>query len=142
MKLMKLVVLILAISCIFGCAASTKQKPILTPELQVDSAYSGITENDVKNVIAEACGERGWKIDASEEGLIEASILVRNKHRAVIRIPYSSKNIRIEYKDSSNLLYEDKEGPVIHRNYNRWVNNLLHDITNKLTAISNSRIVK
>lgn len=142
MKLVKLFVLVLVMSSLIGCAASMKQKPIFTPELQVDSAYSAITEEDVKKVIAEACGERGWKIDVSEKGLIEASILVRNKHSAAVRIPYSAKNIRIEYKDSSNLLYEVKESPVIHRNYNRWVNNLLHDITNKLTAISNSRLVK
>lgn len=140
MKLVKLLVLVLAMACLCACS-SMKQKPILTPDLQVASVFPGMAEDDVEKAILAACNERGWRIDAAQDGQIEASIHVRNKHHVSVRIPYSAQSVRIEYKESVNMLYDGTKN-VIHRGYNRWVNNLLHDIQTKLTAVSNSRIVK
>ena len=76
------------------------------------------TENDVAKAIMTAATVRGWTITKNEPGMLEATLNVRNKHSAVVSIPYSAQNFSIQYKDSSNL---DHKGNTIHRNYNRWV---------------------
>lgn len=65
-------------------------------------------------------------------GLIRAELYVRS-HHAVVEIPYSDKFYSILYVESENLKYDDGE---IHRNYNRWVNNLNVDIKRKLAQMA------
>lgn len=53
-------------------------------------------------------------------GQIVGNTLV-SLHKARIQIDYTEKFYAITYLESENLLY--KEGKI-HRNYNRWINNL------------------
>ena len=130
-----LILLVMTLALTAGCS----KKPLITPSLNVTN-FSAVTTSDVKKAIVEACTARGWKVDAVTDTWIDASITVRGKHYVAVHIPYSTQSVRIEYRDSSNMKYTTGETTKIHRNYNLWVNNLIHDINAKLTAISNLRI--
>ncbi|MCH1925993.1 hypothetical protein L9G74_13190 [Shewanella sp. C32] len=79
-----------------------------------------LTFEEVRNAIVRGCKDRGWKPELVSEGVIKASILVRNRHQAEVRIPFDSKSYSIQYVKSDNLDY-DAEDHTIHRNYNKWV---------------------
>lgn len=83
---------------------------------------SAQTTETVKKGIIAGCVDKGWTCREVSPGLIEASINVR-KHRAVADITYDSDSYSIAYKDSELLDYDSKHN-TIHRNYNRWINNL------------------
>jgi hypothetical protein len=54
---------------------------------------------------------------------------------ARVGITYDTSTVQIRYLDSSNLDYEVKEdGRHIHRNYLKWVNNIVHDISVQLLS--------
>ena len=67
---------------------------------------------------------RGWIVKKIEPGQLEATIYVRS-HMAQVTIDYTASGYSIRYKDSTNLGYKDGK---IHRNYNKWVQNLNMDI--------------
>ena len=90
------------------------------------------SENEVGKAVITAVTKRGWVVTKDEPGLIEARLNVRNKHTALVSIPYTNKNFSIEYKDSTNL---DHKGNTIHRNYNKWVILLDREIQQELLNI-------
>lgn len=138
MRSVKVLFIILMLCLAIGCT----KKAIMTPEINVGTRYEGLSSQDVKTAIIEACIGRGWKIDSQTDTQVDASITVRGKHFVAVRIPYSVQSVKIEYKDSTNMRYTPGETPKIHRNYNNWVDYLSRDIHAKLTSISNSRISK
>lgn len=121
------VFLLLAVipSCVIQPVLKLENEPL--PALADGSAYTNI---QVQKAIIEGCRERGWVTQVKEEGVIEASIIVRS-HRAKVEIHYDETSISILYKDSSNLRYADGS---IHRNYNRWVEYLYRTILSKLPS--------
>lgn len=135
MKFMKVLFLVLMLCLAAGCT----KKAVMTPEINVENRFAGLSARDVKTAIVEACSERGWRIDAETDNRIDASITVRGKHFVAVRIPYSAQSVKIEYRDSSNMRYTPGDTPQIHRNYNNWVDYLRRDIDAALTKISNSR---
>lgn len=64
----------------------------------------------------------GWRMAQKEVGQIIGKLYVRT-HRADVEIIYNHKNYNIIYKNSSNLKY-NAEKSTIHREYNKWINNL------------------
>ena len=115
----------------FGCS-----KPILTPTANFAAESPQATREDMREAIIQACAGRGWNITKADDSHVYASIAPRT-HRAEIDIAYSESSVVINYVSSSNLEYKagkDGETPTIHRAYNRWVNNLIHDIRNNLMA--------
>ena len=84
----------------------------------------------VKNAILTACRDRGWSPNVVGDGLIEAEIMVRTRHRALIEIPFSGSHYSIIYKDSHGLGYERRG--KIHKNYNKWVTMLSATIQRQL----------
>jgi len=84
----------------------------------------------VANAIQAGCVDKGWVCREMKPGVIDASISVR-KHRATAVINYSAERYSIAYKDSYLLDYNSGRN-TIHRNYNRWVNNLDHAIAKNL----------
>lgn len=138
MRHVKILIAVLMLCLIAGCT----QKAMMTPEINVDTLYAGMSEQDVEKAVIDACLAKGWKIDAREDGQIDASLRIRTKHLIAVRIPYSAHSVRIEYRDSENMRYKAGSKPTIHRNYNNSVDYLVRDIHARLTAISNSRIAK
>ena len=148
MKLINILLLVAVIAFSAGCG-QMKVKPISTPELNVATAYSGMSAEDVESAILTACKNRGWKIINQTDDSIDATIHVRGKHSASVCISFSASHVKIDYKDSVNLRYgqyrdlekedEDIRIPKIHYNYNRWVEYLLLDINSALEKLEKSR---
>ena len=87
---------------------------------------------DIGKAIVAAGSELGWSIRLQEPGTARGVIRVRN-HEAAVDITYTKKNLQINYASSDNLLHS---GNGIHRNYNRWVNNLRMHIQQRVSRIS------
>jgi hypothetical protein len=79
----------------------------------------------MKTVIVNALQKREWNVQRLSPQLVQAEITVRNQYYAAIDIRYTRNSYAITYRDSRELGYKDGK---IHRNYNRWVNNLDSDI--------------
>lgn len=112
-----------------GCGTS---KPITNITDAPAITTGNATSENIAQAIQTAIAQRGWVITSNTDGLIEASINVRDKHKAVVTIPYSEKGYSINYKDSTNLGYR---GNTIHRNYNKWVINLDREIRTEIAKL-------
>ncbi len=86
-----------------------------------------LTLAEVRKAIVAGARSKGWKPVDVDENTIKASIVVRDRHRAEVSIPYSTSAYSIVYVSSENLDYDEKK-QKIHRNYNRWVANLSNSI--------------
>ncbi len=110
-----------------GCSKSVPLQNI--NESPVPTAYN-MTASDVAKAIRTAAITKRWTISEEKPGYMEASITVRNKHTAVVGIPYTDKTYNIEYIRSSNL---NHKGDKIHRNYRKWVTLLDREIQAELS---------
>ncbi len=90
-----------------------------------------LQNKQVKAAIVQSATNRGWTIEETSPGVLIAKINVRS-HFAEVKIPYSNKYYSIIYLNSVNLKASDGK---IHRNYNRWVNNLNVDIQRALALL-------
>ncbi len=123
MKLSK-IALVCLMSLSMGAAWAAK--PILNLENEaVPPKFDGSerTLDEVREAIASGCKGKGWRPVMDGETQLKCSILVRGKHYAEVRIPFSLTNYSIIYSDSRVLDYNEKR-QRIHRNYNNWVLNL------------------
>ena len=138
MKKTAFIALALSLVCLAGCN-TIRQKPLVTPSYTVTSHE--FTKNDVKKAIIDTCSERkGWHVYNITDSQIEAEIRVRGKHYAAVTIPYDANGFSIRYKASDNLLYDNSgTQPIIHHNYNNWVENLKAAIAQKLFMIGNHK---
>ncbi|WP_407331327.1 hypothetical protein [Enterovibrio sp. 27052020O] len=122
---------LLAVSVVLaGCG---RVQPIKNVE-NVPVAFN-VPAASVKQAILASGADRGWVMTETSPGVIRGELFVRS-HRAVIDVLYSDKSYSIDYVDSENLKYSDGK---IHRNYNRWINNLDVDIRKKLAVLSASK---
>lgn len=64
-----------------------------------------------------------WVISNVENGALNATILVRQKHTVVVHIKYDTDKYSIHYQDSTNMKYEKSSDgqAIIHPFYNKWV---------------------
>ncbi|NUF48718.1 hypothetical protein [Gilliamella sp. ESL0250] len=120
MKFLKYIVSALLLPLLIGCASKYQEpKNITTP-------VSGLSKEQVKKaILASATNGRAafgtWKMDVIDSNTIRGRLFNR-KFEAVINIPYSASSYSINYVSVSNNL-KNSHGEV-HRNYNRWINNL------------------
>lgn len=114
---------------LFGLAGCTS-KPLLQPEVKLpaEREYSQV---QLQQAIISALEARRWQVEEVEPSEIQASINVRQRHLARISIAYNPLGVQIRYRDSQGLDYENG---TIHRNYNRWVNNLRAEILRQLKS--------
>ena len=107
-----------------GCARTA-------PVDQVHSIVSaGHTADQVKTAILKAGQKRDWIMTETGPGMIKGRLQSRD-HSVQVSIPYTATSYSINYENSLNLKAADGK---IHKNYNRWVNNLDHDIQLNLSA--------
>lgn len=112
---------------IVGLGACVRQDPLINPppvnaqELSMD---------DMEAAIFEGCAKRGWSPASVQDGVVEATLYLR-EHVAVVRISFLPGRFTIKYVRSDKLNYgKDKNGgELIHPNYNDWVQFLKNDIT-------------
>lgn len=110
-----------------GCG---RVQPVMNVE-DTPVAYN-LQSKQVKLAIMQAASNRGWVVEEVSANELNAKLHVRS-HYAEVKIPYNEKFYSIIYLNSENLKADDGK---IHRNYNRWVNNLNVDIKRQLSVIA------
>lgn len=123
---LKLFISMLLTLLLVGCG---RVQPVMNVE-DTPVAYD-LQNKQVKAAIVQSATNRGWTIEETSPGVLIAKINVRS-HFAEVEIPYSNKYYSIIYLNSVNLKASDGK---IHRNYNRWVNNLNVDIQRALALL-------
>ncbi len=127
MKITKGIILAVLLAGIVGCS---RTQPVLNVE-NAPVSYN-LQVDQVRSVILQSGIDRGWTMQETQPGTIRGELNVR-EHNAVIDVEYDAKSYSINYVSSKNLKYADGK---IHRNYNRWLNNLDHDIKKKLAKLA------
>jgi len=108
-----------------GCAPRTA--PIQNVSQTVGQNYS---DSQMQRAIVEAGAANHWVISPAGPGVMKGQLAERG-HTADIRITYTANSYRIDYVSSTNL----KAGSgQIHRNYNRWIQNLNQGIQTRLAV--------
>ena len=99
---------------------------------------AGLDAKAVATSIRLGGAQRGWLVTRQDPGAMELTLNIRT-HVAKVGVKYDTQSIQPTYLDSTNLDYEEKKGNrYIHRNYPKWVNNLVNDITMQL-ALAQSK---
>ncbi|ELY2740822.1 hypothetical protein ACOJD8_000759 [Cronobacter turicensis] len=123
-KVTKWVAALAVMGALAGCARTA-------PVDNIQSTVSGKhTAQQVRTAILKAGKQREWMMTDAGPGVITGRLKNRD-HSAEIRIPYSANGYSINYVGSMNLKASDGK---IHKNYNRWVNNLDKDIQLNLST--------
>jgi hypothetical protein len=93
---------------------------------------AGLSEKAVTQAVRVGVAKRGWIVTRQDPGYLEATLHLRT-HMAKIGISYDTESVRIKYLESTNLDYEvKKDGPHIHGNYLKWIDNVVRDIAVQL----------
>jgi predicted lipoprotein len=116
-----------AVLSLSGCTFTSK--PLMN--FDQSAVEPGHTAEQVEQAVIESLKSRGWQVQERTPGRILAKLEKRGKHSATIAVTYSATNYSIAYVDSENLNYDAATGDI-HRNYNRWVNNLNADIQSRI----------
>lgn len=133
-----LIVLLLA-----GCSNGA---PIINFENQQIKRFDNktLTDEEIQTAIRKAANRLGWKVEPGDQpNHIIATLTVRNQHIAIVDISYTRNAYSVNYKDSVNLLYKNRNAlaeeyksasdPLrIHPNYNKWVGYLNDEIYKRL----------
>ncbi len=99
---------------------------------------AGLDAKAIATSIRLGGAQRGWLVTRQDPGAMELTLNIRT-HMAKIGVKYDTQSIQLTYLESTNLDYEEKKGNrYIHRNYPKWVNNLVNDITMQL-ALAQSK---
>lgn len=113
-------------------AEAGRLQPIYTPDpIEVPA---GKSVEHVKQAIHKALFGLDFKTKDIGPGHLEATHVKNSKdmaHTAVLTIEYDSKIVRISYKDSKDLNYDQAKGEI-HGTYNRWVRNVEKRIRSEL----------
>jgi hypothetical protein len=121
----------LAAAMAAACAVvAAREAPLQDPgkvELAVPSGQTA-SPAKVRQALVLAGTARGWTVVGDQPGRLKLNFDKASKHRVTVEVSYDARSFDIRYVDSHNLNYAQKDGqPMIHPNYNRWVNNLAHD---------------
>ncbi|WP_213992865.1 hypothetical protein [Sodalis sp. dw_96] len=112
---------------VFALAGCVRTAPVLNVSEPITAHHSA---DEVKAAILWAGIKHEWVMTPVAPGIIDGHLKQRD-HMANIRITYSPTGYSINYVNSQNLMADKGQ---IHRNYNRWIQNLDHDIQLKLSS--------
>lgn len=132
--MLRKVLLLIAIIVSFDAYARARSVPLMDPApVPVPSATASAT---IEKAIIGSGVRRDWVIADRQPGVVTLRYAVRG-FSVTVKARYDSNNVTIKYSDSTELGYGMEDGvAVIHPNYNRWVNNLAHDIAAELSISS------
>ena len=134
-KFLKFSLILLLLVVISSCRRSFPILELNNEPLPTLVDGSTHTKEEVRNAIFKGCRRRGWVAQPKGEGLIEASIVVR-ENKARVEIRYNETTISILHNDSYNLRYADG---TVHPIYNRWITYLYRDILRELDPLAYAR---
>ena len=86
----------------------------------IRSDGSRFTTDEIRSAIIKGSQSRLWTAEVVGDRLVRAKLNVKNKHYAVVEIPFTETSFSILYVSSENLDYNSKKHQI-HRNYNKWV---------------------
>lgn len=132
------VVFLLIATLVTGPALARQSVPIVNVENApvVTGSGNAPTLAQIKQSIVAAGAIQNWKVSDAENGTLNATLVVRGKHYMTIEIPYTTEQYSLIYKSSVNLNYEVLDGvPVIHPNYNKWVQTFSNNIRLELKKL-------
>ncbi len=95
------------------------------------SVNGKVTLEQAKDAIIRAGENRKWQIEEIIPGHMTAKRIVGHQ-KTEVDIKYNTKAFSIIYKDSKNLEYD---GLKIHANYNKWIQNLQHNINTQFDSL-------
>jgi hypothetical protein len=107
-------------------------------DVQLNSANGQtLAVEQVKKAITLAGSEHAWKFEpGSEKNSLVGTLVVRNKHTAVVDIKISAATISIAYKNSESLNFIEENGQkLIHPSYNKWMQNFVSNIQKEASKI-------
>lgn len=125
--------LLLAAALILGLSgqAHARQAELIDPGPQVLTGVGGTSLDaaEVRAAIEYGARQRGWRVVEEVPGRVTLRIDPRDKHTVVVAVSYEDRGYRIQYVSSENMKFQTRRGKqYIHRNYNRWVANLVQAI--------------
>lgn len=126
MRSLKIASVFLVVAVLSACSATVQN--FSNQPFPADVAKLSMAE--IEQTIVETATSREWIVQREGEGHLTATYSPRT-HSAKVTIYFDQKQYSIIYADSTNLQYN---GKTIHRNYNRWVNNLRQDILHAVSA--------
>lgn len=142
----------LIIVCVLSACSSSAGRvvPLESQTTSLDpSLPDSLTLSDIRPCLRTAAIRRGWRVLSFDDSdAIPMQLNVRT-HEVSIDVHFDNGELRAEYRDSRNLLYDEEgeirevvsydtateyRGPVIHRNYDRWIDMLLEDMAREVLA--------
>lgn len=116
-------VILLTLALLLASSPSNAASPIrdlvdLPVPIRPDGSRYSVDE--VRAAIIKGSQSRLWTAKIEGETTIRARLNVKNKHYAIVEIPFSESAYSIIYVSSTNLDY-NPDRRSIHRNYNKWV---------------------
>jgi len=155
---MKSVLRILMLVLVLAPAVVDAREPIVNLEdvpISMKADGTSFTLQEARAAIIRGCVAGGWAPFVDSEGVIHASLNVRDKHFAEVDITVTPTTYSVQYVSSKNLdyrvtaayeYYEDPYGIrqkrhigqrfLIHENYNIWIAELSNWIKKELHAPS------
>lgn len=130
------IVLIVAIAPTIGDAA----RPIVNvtnEPIPAKADGTSFSSQEIQSIILNSCNERDWSPEFIEDGIVRATLNVRNRHYAIVEISFAPTEYSITYLSSIALDYEERK-QRIHKNYNVWVNELREAINKNIHLSSYS----
>jgi len=124
--------LLATLLCVFALAGCSRTEPVKNIQQTLNVRYS---DEQLKTAILDAGRQRQWIMQPQQPGTIVGHLIQRD-HSADIRVTYGASHYAITYVNSQNLMAGQGE---IHRNYNRWVNNLDKDIQLRLAGMNSAQ---
>ena len=127
-------IIILTVLLALQISGCSRTKNLISPV--VVAIPSSVSDKSITRAIKNASIKRKWLPYDEKEGVISVRLEVRD-HIVEVDIEYEETKIRIVYRDSENMLYEEKDDGtiLIHKKYNVWVKNLRQDIQLNLAKI-------
>jgi hypothetical protein len=124
---------VLLIVLALGLAAGAcRTAPVYNVAVPIATApNTRLTLQQVGQAIYRAGNGLGWRMETVAPGTLTGTLSMRS-HVAVVTITHDTTTYRINYKDSTNLLYE---GDQIHKRYNTWVRNLDQAIRREIAGL-------
>ena len=136
---------LIALPVVSGCATNY----LLTNPSQ-QTVGEGLTLLQMRNCVRNAAAARDWRIVSDNTGLMQlaypANPARARKFEALIQVRYDAKSYQVSYLSSRGLGENrncapatksyDPNARCIHRNVNRWMNNLNVDIYREVMKIS------
>ncbi len=96
-----------------------------------------VATSQIARAIRDGANRKGWDTRKIRNGLMVATILVRNKYFVAVNIRYNAYGYKISYKNSRNMKYNPADN-TIHPSYNKWVRLLQENINYELSNIGMS----